>query len=107
VLHHAPAAQDDGLVGQLAHDGQIVADQDVGNPRLITDVSQQVQHLRLDRHIERRDRLVENQDPRFGGQRTGDTFAYYFIRRGERHGLRIVGSLKSQPALNLLAAYDK
>ena len=28
-------------------------------------------------------------------------FAYYFIRRGERHGLRIVGSLKSQPALNL------
>ena len=34
-------------------------------------------------------------------------FAYYFIRRGERHGLRIVGSLKSQPALNLLAAYDK
>ena len=35
------------------------------------------------------------------------TFAYYFIRRGERHGLRIVGSLKSQPALNLLAAYDK
>ena len=32
------------------------------------------------------------------------TFAYYFIRRGERHGLRIVGSLKSQPALNVLAA---
>jgi hypothetical protein len=31
------------------------------------------------------------------------TFAYYFIRRGERHGLRIVGSLKSQPALNLLS----
>jgi hypothetical protein len=35
------------------------------------------------------------------------TFAYYFIRRSERHGLRIVDSLKSQPALNLLAAYDK
>jgi hypothetical protein len=34
-------------------------------------------------------------------------FAYYFIRRGERHGLRILGSLKSGPALNLLAAYDK
>jgi len=34
-------------------------------------------------------------------------FAYYLIRRGERHGLRIVGSLKSGPALNLLAAYDK
>jgi hypothetical protein len=34
-------------------------------------------------------------------------FAYSFIRRGERHGLRIVASLKSKPALNLLAAYDK
>jgi hypothetical protein len=34
-------------------------------------------------------------------------FAYNFIRRSERHGLRIVGSLKSQPALNVLAAYDK
>jgi hypothetical protein len=27
--------------------------------------------------------------------------------RGERYGLRIVGSLKSQPALNVLAIYDK
>lgn len=35
------------------------------------------------------------------------TFAYYVIRRGERHGLRIMASLKSEPALNLLAAYDK
>lgn len=34
-------------------------------------------------------------------------FAYNFIRRGERYGLRIVGSLKSQPSLNVLAAYDK
>jgi hypothetical protein len=34
-------------------------------------------------------------------------FAYNFVRRGERYGLRIVGSLKSQPALNVLAAYEK
>jgi hypothetical protein len=34
-------------------------------------------------------------------------FAYNFIRRGERYGLRIVGSLKSQPALNVLAAYER
>ena len=34
-------------------------------------------------------------------------FAYNLIRRGERYGLRIVGSLKSQPALNVLAIYDK
>jgi hypothetical protein len=34
-------------------------------------------------------------------------FAYNFIRRGERHGLRMVGSLKSQPAMNVLAIYEK
>lgn len=34
-------------------------------------------------------------------------FAYNLIRRGERYGLRIVGSLKSQPALNVLAVYDQ
>lgn len=34
-------------------------------------------------------------------------FAYNLIRRGQRYGLRIVGSLKSQPALNVLAVYEK
>ncbi len=34
-------------------------------------------------------------------------FAYNFIRRGERYGLRMVGSLKTQPALNVLAIYEK
>lgn len=33
-------------------------------------------------------------------------FAYNLISRGERYGLRIVGSLKSQPALNVLAIYE-
>ncbi|MGH3294907.1 MAG: hypothetical protein ACRDP7_24225 [Trebonia sp.] len=34
-------------------------------------------------------------------------FAHNLIRRGWRYGLRIVGSLKSQPSLNVLAIYDK
>jgi hypothetical protein len=34
-------------------------------------------------------------------------FAYNFIRRGERHGLRMVGSLKSKPSMNVLAIYEK
>jgi hypothetical protein len=41
-----------------------------------------------------------------GGYDTG-VFAYNLIRRGQRYGLRIVGSLKSQPALNVLAIYEK
>jgi hypothetical protein len=34
-------------------------------------------------------------------------FAYNLIRRGGRYGLRMVGSLKSQPAFNVLAVYEK
>jgi hypothetical protein len=34
-------------------------------------------------------------------------FAYHIIRRGERYGLRIVGSLKSQPSLNVLVRWPR
>jgi len=42
----------------------------------------------------------------YGGYDTG-VFAYNLIRRGWRYGVRLVGSLKSQPSLNVLAIYDK
>jgi hypothetical protein len=35
------------------------------------------------------------------------TFAYNFIKRGFKHGLRIVGTLKSEPDLNVLAVFEK
>ena len=41
------------------------------------------------------------------GDYDAGVFAYKLIRRGWRYGLRIVGSLKSQPALNVLAIYEK
>jgi hypothetical protein len=44
-------------------------------------------------------------EPR-GDYDTG-VFAYTMIRRGWRFGFRIVGTLKSQPALNVLAVYEK
>ncbi len=34
-------------------------------------------------------------------------FAYNLVKRGWKHGLRIVGSLKSKPGLNVLAIYEK
>jgi hypothetical protein len=33
--------------------------------------------------------------------------AYNFIKRGFKHGLRLVGTLKSEPDMNVLAVYDK
>lgn len=35
------------------------------------------------------------------------TFAYNFIKRGHKHGLRLVGTLKSEPDMNVLAVYEK
>lgn len=37
---------------------------------------------------------------------TGD-FAYNFVHRGSQHGLRMVGTLRSGPSLNILAVYEK
>jgi len=34
-------------------------------------------------------------------------FAYNLIKRGHKHGLRIIGTLKSEPDLNVLAIYEK
>lgn len=41
-----------------------------------------------------------------GNYDTG-TFAYNFVKRGYKHGLRLVGTLKSEPDMNVLAIYDK
>ena len=35
------------------------------------------------------------------------TFAYNFIKRGHKHGFRVIGMLKSEPDLNVLAIYEK
>jgi hypothetical protein len=35
------------------------------------------------------------------------TFAYNMIRRGFEHGLRIVGTMKSEPDMNVLGIYEK
>lgn len=34
-------------------------------------------------------------------------FAYNLIKRGFKHGLRLVGTLKSEPDMNVLAIFEK
>ena len=41
------------------------------------------------------------------GEYDTGVFAYNFIKRGFKHGLRLVGTLKSEPDMNVLAVYDK
>lgn len=41
-----------------------------------------------------------------GGSDTG-VFAYNFIKRAFTHGIRLVGTIRSEPSMNVLAIYDK
>ena len=52
----------------VAHHGQVVADEQVGEPQPLLQVAHQVQDLRLHRHVERAGRLVAHQELRVGGQ---------------------------------------
>ncbi len=59
-------------VGDVAHDAQVVRDEDVGQPELRLEVLEQVEDLRLHRDVERRDGLVGDDQLRVDGERAGD-----------------------------------
>lgn len=42
-----------------------------------------------------------------GGQYDTGVLAYNLVKRGNKHGLRIVGALKCEPDVNVLAIYEK
>lgn len=35
------------------------------------------------------------------------TFAYRLVKRGYKHGLRVIGTMKSEPAMNVLAIFER
>ena len=63
--HHHP-------VGDGPHHAQIVADEEIAQPVAVREPGQQIEDLRPDPHVERRDRLVENDHLRPDDQRAGD-----------------------------------
>ena len=58
-----------------SHHAEIVRDEQIGEAELVLQVLQQVDHLRLDRHVERRDRLVADDQLGLERQRAGDADA--------------------------------
>ncbi len=42
-----------------------------------------------------------------GGEFDTGVLAYNFIKRGYKHGLRLVGTMKSEPDMNVLAVFEK
>ena len=65
-IHHRDAMAD------MAHHGEVVADEEIGEPVFLLQVDQQVQHLRLHRHVERRHRLIGHDQLGVDRQGLGD-----------------------------------
>ena len=66
---------DRDAVGDVLHHREVVGDEDVGEAEAALQVLQQVDDLRLDRDVERRDRLVADDEARLDGERAGDADA--------------------------------
>ena len=71
-LHNPPGIHHDDLMRDLRHHSQIMADELDGHPDPLLQLLHQVQDLRLDRHIERRRRLIRDQQCRLARQRHRD-----------------------------------
>ncbi len=60
-------------VGDVPHHRQIVRDEEVRRPQLLLEPPKKIEHSRLDGDVQRGHRLVQHQQLRLHGQRTGDT----------------------------------
>ena len=74
-LDHAAEIHDHDAVGDVLHHAEVVADEQVGEAELLAQLHEQVEHLRLDRDVERRDRLVADEELRLHRERPGDADA--------------------------------
>ena len=72
MLDDDPVAQDDHVIGERPHHFQIVADEQVGEIVPPLQLAQEIDDLRLHRHVERARRLVEHDEFGLEHQRPGD-----------------------------------
>ena len=88
ALHHVDA------VGEAAHDAEIVGDEHDRHAEPLLQIGEQLEDLRLDRHVERGRRLVGDQHVGVVGERHGDHHALalaagHLVRIGVDAALRI------------------
>ncbi len=72
LLDRPAEVHDHHLVGDMADHAQVVGNEEVGEGEFLLHVHRQVQHLGLDRHVKRRDRLIGDQNARLQHQRAGN-----------------------------------
>ncbi len=89
VLHHRHA------VGKAAHQVQVMGDEQHRHAGLALQIAEQLQHLRAQRHIQRRGRLIGQQQLGAAGQRHGQHGALALpTRELVRPGLRALRGLR-------------
>ena len=71
----ASEVHDGDLVGDVADDGEIVADEEVGEAEFFLEIFEQVEYLGLDGYVERGDRFVGDNEGGFDGECAGDADA--------------------------------
>jgi hypothetical protein len=72
LFHDEPEVHDRDLIGHLPDHRQVVGDEQVGQAPFALQVAQQIEDAGLDAHVQRGDRLVQDQDPRLQRQGPGD-----------------------------------
>ena len=79
-------------VADVLDDAHVVGDEDIGQAQLALELLEQVEDLRLDRHVERGHRLVAHDEVRLEDERPGDADALA-LATGElvRIAPRVVG----------------
>lgn len=80
-LDETAILQGGDAITETRDDGKIVADEDVGQALLLAQVHQQVQDFLLDRYVERRGRLIQQQDERRQDQCAGDSDTLSLVAR--------------------------
>ena len=90
-----PLLHDKDPVGDAPDDPEVMGNEQKPHPHLILQVFQQVENLRLDGHVERRGRLIRDQDVGLVGQRHRDHHALplpagKLVRIGAHAALRVI-----------------
>ena len=75
LLDDEPEVHDRDLVRHLPDHRQVVRDEQIGDVPFALQVAQQIEDAGLDAHVQRGDRLVQNQHLRLKRQRPGDADA--------------------------------
>ena len=89
-------------VAEVVDDRQVVGDEQVGEAQLALQVAQQADDLRLHGDVERRDRLVADDELRLQAQRAGDADALPLAARElVRVAVQVVGAQAHRPQQRL------